>query len=93
MSDDPRWGDDRRDRDDGSRDLRRGSRSGSDARERDQVDPRDAFMEHVDLPHGPDREHVHVHDPEYTLRGSEARTLTKEGRDLLESTRHDRDAP
>jgi hypothetical protein len=52
MSDDPRWGDDRRDRDDGARDLSRGSRGGSDARERDQVDPRDVFMEHVDLPRG-----------------------------------------
>jgi hypothetical protein len=145
MSDDPGWGDDRRDRDDGSRDLSRGSRGGSDARERDQVDPRDVFLEYVDLPRGPDREHVHVHDHDYTLRGSEARTLTtvgafrvvpandlrdkfdhsldprngelwhlresglvntvrldrdttvmtltKEGRDLLESRRHDRAAP
>jgi hypothetical protein len=145
MSDDPRWGDDRRDRDDGSRDLSRGSRGGADARERDQVDPRDVFLEHVDLPRGPDREHVHAHDHDYTLRGSEARTLTtvgafrvvpandlrdkfdhsldprngelwhlresglvntvrldrdttvvtltKEGRDLLESKRHNRDAP
>jgi hypothetical protein len=145
MSDDPRWGDDRRDRDDGSRDLSRGSRGGSDARERDQIDPRDVFMQHVDLPRGTDREHVHGHDHDYTLRGSEARTLTtvgafrvvpandlrdkfdhsldprngelwhlresglvntvrldrdttvvtltKEGRDLLESTRHNRDAP
>jgi hypothetical protein len=145
MSDDPSWGDDRRDRDDGSRDLSRGSRGGSDARERDQVDPRDVFLEHIDLPRGPDREHVHAHDHDYTLRGSEARTLTtvgafrvvpandlrdkfdhsldprngelwhlrqtglvktvrldrdttvvtltKEGRDLLESRRHNRDAP
>ena len=79
MSDDPRWGDDRRDRDDGSRDLSRGSRGGSDARERDQIDPRDVFLEHVNLPRGPDREHVHVHDHDYTLRGSEARTLTTVG--------------
>src|SRR3984893_5335882 len=145
MSDDPRWGDDRRDRDDGSRDLSRGTRGGSDARERDQVDPRDVFLEHVDLPRGPDREHVHTHDHDYSLRGSEARTLTtvgafrvvpagdlrdkfsqslearqgelwhlresglvrtvpldrdttvvtrtNEGRDLLESTRHNRGAP
>ena len=145
MSDDSRWGDDRRDRDDGARDLSRGSRGGSDARERHQVDPRDVCLEHVDLPRGPDREHVHAHDHDYTLRGSEARTLTtvgafrvvpandlrdkfdhsldprngelwhlresglvntvrldrdttvvtltKEGRDLLESTRHNRDAP
>jgi hypothetical protein len=44
MSDDPRWGDDPRDRDDGSRDLSRGSRGGSDPRERERVDPRDVFM-------------------------------------------------
>src|SRR5438093_413111 len=79
MSDDPRWGDDPRDRDDGSRDLGRGGRSGSDPRERGQVDPRDVFMEHVDLPRGLDREHVHTHDHDYTLRGSEARTLTTVG--------------
>jgi hypothetical protein len=79
MSDDPRWGDDPRDREDGSRDLGRGSRGGSDAREREQVDPRDVFMEHVDLPRGLEREHVHTRDHDYTLRGSETRTLTTVG--------------
>jgi hypothetical protein len=79
MSDDPRWGDDPRDRENGSRDLSRGSRAGSDARERDQVDPRDVFMEHVDLPRGLDREHVHTRDHDYTLRASETRTLTTVG--------------
>ena len=79
MSDDPRWGDDPRDREDGSRDLGRGSRAGPDARERDQVDPRDVFMEHVDLPRGLEREHVHTRDHDYTLRGSETRTLTTVG--------------
>jgi hypothetical protein len=145
MSDDPRWADDSRARDDGSHDLGRGGRSGSDPRERNQVDPRDVFMEHVDLPRGLDREHVYAHHHDYTLRGSEARTLTTvgafrvvpandlrdkfeqsldprngelwhlresglvntirldrdttvvtlttEGRDLLESTRYNRDAP
>jgi len=145
MSDDPRWGDDPRDRDDGARDLSRGGRAGSDSRDRDRLDPRDVFMEHVDLPCGLDREHVHSHDHDYTLRGSEIRTLTtvaafrvvpandlrdkfdqsldprhgelwhlresglvhtvpldrdtavvtltKEGRDLLESRRQDADAP
>ena len=39
MSDDARWGDDPRDREDGSRDLGRGGRGGSDSRERDHVDP------------------------------------------------------
>jgi hypothetical protein len=86
MFDDPRWADDPRDRDDGSRDhhdgshdLSRGSRAGSDARERDQVDPRDVFMDRVDLPRGQDREHVHAHHHVYTLRGSETRTLTTVG--------------
>src|SRR6202521_1322287 len=79
MSYDPRWADDPRDRDDGSRDLGRGPRAGSDPRERDQVDPRDVFMEHVDLPRGLEREHVPTRDHDYTLRGSETRTLTTVG--------------
>jgi hypothetical protein len=139
---DPRWGDDSRDREPDSRDL---GRAGTDPREREQVDPRDVFMDHVDLPRGLDREHVHTRDHDYTLRGSETRTLatvgafrvvpanalrdkfdesldprqgelwhlresglvhtvqldqdttvvtlTKEGRDLLESRRQDADAP
>ena len=62
MSDDPRWGDDPRDRDDGSRDLSRGSRGGSDPREQERVDPRDVFMERVNLPRGMEREHVHLSD-------------------------------
>jgi hypothetical protein len=78
MSYDPHWGDDPRDRDDGFRDLGRGGRAGSDPRDR-QVDPRDVFMERVDLPRGLDREHVHSHDHDYTLRGSETRTLTTVG--------------
>ena len=36
-------------------------------------------MEHVDLPRVLDREHVHTHDHDYTLRGSETRTLTTVG--------------
>jgi hypothetical protein len=82
MSDDPRWGDGPRGREAGSGDLSRGGRAGSDARERDQVDPRDLFMEHVDLPRGLEREHVHAHDHDYTLRGSKpapcgSRTVTE----------------
>jgi hypothetical protein len=76
---DPRWGDDLRDRDDNCRDLSRGSRGGSDPRDRERVDPRDVFMEHVNLPRGLDREHVHYHGHDYTLRGSETRTLTTVG--------------
>jgi hypothetical protein len=79
MFDDARWGDDPRDRDDGSRDLSRGSRGGSDPRERERVDPRDVFMERVSLPRGMEREHVHFRDHDYTLRGSETRTLTTVG--------------
>ena len=76
---DSRWGDDPRDRDDNSRDLSRGSRGGSDPRDRERVDPRDVFMEHVNLPRGLEREHVHYHGHDYTLRGSETRTLTTVG--------------
>ena len=79
MFDDARWGDDPRDRDDGARDLSRGSRGGSDPRERERLDPRDVFMADVDLPRGLDREHVHSHDHDYTLRGSETRTLSTVG--------------
>jgi len=39
-------------------------------------DPRDVFTRHVDLPRGRDREIVHdTREREYTLRGSESRTL------------------
>jgi len=43
FDDDPRWGSDPRERDD-------------DARDRDRVDPRDAFVEKLDLPRGLERE-------------------------------------
>lgn len=79
MSYDPRWGEDPRDRDSSARGLSRGGRGGSDPREREHVDPRDVFLDHVDLPRGLDREHVHTHDHDYTLRGSETRTLTTVG--------------
>lgn len=79
MYDDARWGEDPRDRDDNSRDVSRGSRGGSDPRDRERVDPRDVFMEHVNLPRGLEREHVHYHGHDYTLRGSETRTLASVG--------------
>jgi len=50
-----------------------------DPRERD-LDPRDAFMQSITLPRGLERDIVH--DPrerEYTLRGSETRTLSTVG--------------
>lgn len=59
----PRSGDDRRQRDD-------------DLRDRDPVDPRDAFLDKLDLPRGLERERVHERDREYSLRGSESRTLS-----------------
>jgi hypothetical protein len=61
--DDPRWGTDPRERDD-------------DTRDRDPIDPRDAFVEKLDLPRGLERELVRDRDPEYDLRGSESRTLS-----------------
>lgn len=75
MSSDPRWGDDARDSSWEHVHRDRESRE----RERDSNDPRDAFMRQVDLPQGPDRETVRDRDREYTLRGSETRTLATVG--------------
>jgi hypothetical protein len=66
MSDDPRWGNDSRERDD-------------DTRDREPIEPRDVFLEKLDLPRGLDREVVRDRDHEYTLRGSESRTLSLVG--------------
>jgi len=66
FDDDPRWGSDPRERDD-------------DARDRDPVDPRDVFVNQLDLPRGHERELVRDRDREYTLRGSESRTLSLVG--------------
>ena len=46
---------------------------------RDIHDPRDAFIRGVDLPRGADREIVRDRDKEYSLRGSETRTLSTVG--------------
>lgn len=80
MSSDPRWGDDARDH---SRDNAQ--------RERVDREPRDAFMRHVDLPSGPKREVVRGRDREYTLRGSETRTLATVGSFRVVPTRQLRD--
>jgi DNA-binding MarR family transcriptional regulator len=93
-------------RDDDGRDIGRGpgddSRQsnsnphGQDAREdarwpeRDR-DPRDAFMRHLNLPRGHDREIVRDRDREYTLRGSESRTLATIGAFRVVSSRDLRD--
>ena len=66
FDDDPRWGSDPRERDD-------------DARDRDPVDPRDVFVNQLDLPRGHERELVRDRDREYSLRGSESRTLSLVG--------------
>jgi hypothetical protein len=96
MSSDPRWGDDARDN--SWEHVQRDRES----RERDSNDPRDAFMRHVDLPRGPDREIVHERNREYSLRGSETRTLSTIGafrvvptgqlRDHNDGAAHDRSA-
>ncbi len=59
-------------------------------RERDR-DPRDALLRRLNLPRRPDRTIVRYRDREYTLRGSESRTLATVGafrvvssRDLLD---------
>src|SRR5438552_14959554 len=75
MFDDPR-SDDSRDRDERDRESR------------DRLtDPRDVFMEWVDLPRGLERELVRDGDREYTLRGSESRTLTVVGAFRVASSR------
>ena len=67
---DPRWHEPERP------DVSRGSRGGGpDPREREPVEPRDVFREHVHLPRGLERERVDVRDRSYELRGSEARNL------------------
>jgi DNA-binding MarR family transcriptional regulator len=61
-----------------------------DTRERDP-EIRDSFTRHVHLPRGRDRELVHDRDREYTLRGSELRTLATVGAFRVVSSRDLRD--
>jgi hypothetical protein len=77
MFDDPRSSDDPRNR--------------GDARDREPVDPRDAFVDKVDLPRGPDRDIVRDREREYTLRDSESRTLSIIGSFRVVSSRDLRD--
>ncbi len=76
---DPRDGD-ARDGDDGIRDREEDWR---DARDREDecggVDPRDVFMRDLYLPRGRERELVHDRDRDYTLNGSDTRTLSTVG--------------
>ena len=96
---------DGRDRDgDSGLHMGRGStsheKSESDPRDRDEErwpdrerghDPRDVFTRSLDLPRGREREIVHDRDREYTLRGSESRTLATVGAFRVVSSRDLRD--
>ena len=81
--------DDPRNRDDDTRGLERDR----DSRDRDEgLDPRDVFNRDLELPRGPDREIVHdARDREYSLRGSESRTLATVGAFRVVSARDLRD--
>jgi DNA-binding MarR family transcriptional regulator len=61
-----------------------------DERTRDS-DPRDAFTRHLNLPRGLERELVRDRDRQYTLRGSESRTLATIGAFRVVSSRDLRD--
>jgi hypothetical protein len=50
----------------------------ADVRDR-STDPAEWFTHDLDLPHGHAREHVHGHDQDYELRGSEVRALAAIG--------------
>src|SRR5438128_3575582 len=95
-----------RDRDDQARELGRGPgddsrQSNSDAYRQDpredtrwperDRDPRDAFTRGLSLPRGREREIVRDRDREYTLRGSESRTLATVGAFRVVSSRDLRD--
>jgi DNA-binding MarR family transcriptional regulator len=56
------------------------------------LDPRDAFVRDLDLPRGHDRELVRDRDREYSLKGSESRTLATVGAFRVVSERDLRDA-
>src|SRR4029077_14783034 len=55
------------------------------------TDPREVFTRHLNLPHGQERERVWERDREYTLRGSESRTLATVGAFRVVSSRELRD--
>jgi len=54
-------------------------------------DPRDVFMRDLDLPRGQERELVHDRERDYTLNGSESRTLSTVGAFRVVSERDLRD--
>ena len=67
-----------RDRDEDWRDDRDRDPRGSDD-ERGGLDPRDVFMRDLDVPDSRERELVHERDRDYTLNGSDTRTLSTIG--------------
>ncbi len=79
MFDDARWASDPREHSDRTPDPDRDDRSRLGSRDRGRTDARDVCMAGVDLPRGLDREHVRHRERDYTLRGSETRTLTTVG--------------
>ena len=72
---------DPRDLDTGDRDDKRG-----------KMEPRDVFMRDLDLPRGRERELVNDRDRDYTLNGSESRTLSTVGAFRVMSERDLRDS-
>jgi hypothetical protein len=91
VDDDPRSGSDPRERDGDMRDPGRGGPDPIDVRDRGEIDRRDVFVEKVDLPRGLERELVRDRDREYSIRGSEARTLSIIGAFRVVSSRDLRD--
>lgn len=85
MSSDSRWGDDPRDHSsehvqrDRNVDRPEPGRGSATRPHRDRNHPRDVLVRQVDLPRGPERESVRDRGREYTLRGSETRTLATVG--------------
>jgi hypothetical protein len=77
-------------RDNDTRDDARSPDRDRDARARG-VDPRDVFTRDLNLPRGHERYLVHDRDREYTLRGSESRTLATVGAFRVVSSRDLRD--
>lgn len=60
-------------------DPSRGGATGGASRDIGSADPREVFTRDLELPRGPDRERVYVHNRTYELRGSEVRTLATVG--------------
>ncbi|HSL20481.1 MAG TPA: hypothetical protein VK886_03035 [Vicinamibacterales bacterium] len=84
-------GNERQGADGHGRDRDHDPRWGDRDREGRDCETRDPFTRHVHLPRGPERELVHDRDREYTLRGSESRTLATVGAFRVVSSRDLRD--